>query len=172
MSLVLRAIGLNERDLVAAIEVEPDQARFSGGSVDEIFDRMAAVPRGQHPFALADGNNVVGLLVLREADALPGWAEPGCVSLHNFRFDRRFQARGLGRTALRLAGQWVAQARPAVTHVMASINVVNVAALRLALGCGLAPTGRIVEGRIGPEIVMAARTEHLGISHAASTRTL
>lgn len=168
MSMILREIGLDDRHLVDGIDVDPVQADYSGGSVDDIFDRLRASPANQMPFVFASGDSITGFIVLREGAALPDWAETGTISLHNFRLDRRIQGRGIGKTALRLVGEWIAGARPGVSHVFASVNVVNLAALRLSLGTGLTTTGAMVEGRLGPEIVMRAAVERLG----QSTRSL
>ena len=171
MALWLRAIGYDERDVVAGIVIDPEQEDYSGGRIDDIFERLMASPPRQHPFALVDGDTVVGFIVAREDAALPVWAKKGCVSLHNLRIDGRFQGRGYGKSAMRLAGQWIAGERPAVTHVMSSVNVENLAATRLNRACGLMPTGRIVEGRLGRESVMIAPVERLAGSQSASTST-
>jgi RimJ/RimL family protein N-acetyltransferase len=176
MALRLHAIGFarRDRDCVAGIDVDPDQEDFSGGSIDAIFARMRASPPRQHPFALVDGDAVVGFIVLREDAALPDWAAAGCITLHNLRLDRRVQGRALGRSALRLVGQWISDQRPAIAQVMVSINIGNIASLRLALGCGLVPTGAVVGGRLGPELVLRAAVAQLGAPHAppASTSSL
>lgn len=156
MAVSLRPIGLDDQALVAGIAVDPDTEPYSGGPIGDVFEQLRASPPRQHAFALVDGDRVVGFIVAREDAALPAWAERGCMTLNNLRIDRRLQGRGYGKAAIRLAAQWIARERPAVTHVMSSVNVDNLAAFHLNLSCGLVPTGRIVDGRIGRQKIMIA----------------
>ncbi|MGO4832723.1 GNAT family N-acetyltransferase [Rhizobiaceae sp. 2RAB30] len=171
MAVSLRVIGFDEEALVAGIAVDPDKEAFSGGTIGEIFDQLRASPPRQTPFALADGDMVVGFIVAREDAALPAWAERGSMTLNNLRIDTRFQGRGYGKAAIRLAAQWIARERPTVTHVMSSVNVANLAAFHLNLACGLTPTGQIVEGRMGRQRVMVAPIERLCSDQQGSTST-
>lgn len=171
MAVSLRMLGLDEESLVAGIAVDPDKESFSGGPIGGVFDQLRVSPPSQIPFALSDGDRVVGFIVAREDAALPVWAEPGCMTLNNLRIDTRLQGRGYGKAAIRLAARWIARERPAVTHVMSSVNVANVAAFHLNLACGLTPTGRIVEGRIGRQRIMIAPVERLCRDQPGSTST-
>jgi RimJ/RimL family protein N-acetyltransferase len=171
MTAVLREIGLNDEEMVAGIAVDPDTEPYSGGSIAGIFDQLRASPPRQTPFALFDDDRVVGFIVAREDAALPAWAERGCMTLNNLRIDARLQGRGYGKAAIRLAAQWIARERPAVTHVMSSVNVANLAAFHLNLACGLTPTERIIEGRIGRQRIMIAPIERLCGNQPGSTST-
>ncbi|MGO4837744.1 GNAT family N-acetyltransferase, partial [Rhizobiaceae sp. 2RAB30] len=102
---------------------------------------------------------------------LPAWAESGSMTLHNLRIDTRYQGRGYAKAAIRLAAQWIARERPAVTYVMSSVNVANSVAFHLNLACGLTPTGRIVEGRIGHQRIMSGPIERLCSDQSKSTST-
>ena len=172
MAVSLRVLGFDDEALVAGISVDPDKESYSGGPMGDIFDQLRASPPRQTPFALADGDRIVGFIVAREEAALPVWAEKGCMTLNNLRIDTRLQGRGYGKAAIRLAAQWIARERPAVTHVMSSVNVANLAAFHLNLACGLTPTGRIVEGRIGRQRIMIAPIERLCSDQSTSTRSL
>lgn len=171
MAVSLRPIGLDDQALVAGIAVDPDTEPYSGGPIGDVFEQLRASPPRQHAFALVDGDRVVGFIVAREDAALPAWAERGCMTLNNLRIDRRLQGRGYGKAAIRLAAQWIARERPAVTHVMSSVNVNNLAAFHLNLSCGLVPTGRIVDGRIGRQKIMIAPIQRLCADQPASTST-
>lgn len=171
MAVVLRPIGLDDQALVAGIAVDPDTEPYSGGPIGDVFEQLRASPPRQHAFALVDGDRVVGFIVAREDAALPAWAERGCMTLNNLRIDRRLQGRGYGKAAIRLAAQWIARERPAVTHVMSSVNVDNLAAFHLNLSCGLVPTGRIVDGPIGLQRLMIAPIQRLCTDQSASTST-
>lgn len=171
MAVSLRPIGLDDQALVAGIAVDPDTEPYSGGPIGDVFEQLGASPPRQHAFALVDGDRVVGFIVAREDAALPAWAERGCITLNNLRIDRRLQGRGYGKAAIRLAAQWIARERPAVTHVMSSVNVDNLAAFHLNLACGLVPTGQIVDGRIGRQKIMIAPIQRLCSDQPASTST-
>ncbi len=171
MAVSLRVLGFDDEALVAGIAVDPDKESYSGGPIGNGFDQLRASPPRQTPFALADDDRIVGFIVAREDAALPVWAERGCMTLNNLRIDARLQGRGYGKAAIRLAAQWIARERPAVTHVMSSVNVANLAAFHLNLACGLTPTGRIVEGRIGRQRIMIAPIECLCSDQPRSTST-
>lgn len=171
MAVSLRVLGLDEEDVVAGIAVDPEKEVYSGGPIGDVFDQLRASPPRQTPFALLEGDSVVGFIVAREDAALPAWAEKGCMTLNNLRIDARLQGRGYGKAAIRLAAQWIARERPTVTHVMSSVNVANLAAFNLNQACGLTPTGQIVEGRIGRQRIMMAPIERLCGNQAGSTST-
>ena len=171
MAVLLRPIGLDDQALVADIAVDPDTEPYSGGPIGDVFEQLRASPPRQHAFALVDADRVVGFIVAREDAALPAWAERGCMTLNNLRIDARLQGRGYGKAAIRLAAQWIARERPAVTHVMSSVNVANLAAFHLNLVCGLTPTERIIEGRIGRQRIMIAPIQRLCADQPASTST-
>ncbi|MBN9067847.1 MAG: GNAT family N-acetyltransferase [Rhizobiales bacterium] len=172
MTVWLHGIGFDDRDIVAGVVVDPEKEAYSGGNIDDIFDQLRLSPPRQHPFALIDGKRVVGFIVAREGPARPVWAERDCMTLNNLRIDSRFQRRGYGKAAIQLAAQWIAQARPSVRHVMSSVNVDNLPAFHLNVACGLAPTGRIVEGRLGSQKIMSAPIERLCSGQSTSTRSL
>lgn len=171
MAVSLRVLGVDDEALVADIAVDPDTEPYCGGPIGDIFAQLRASPPRQHAFALVDGDRVVGFIVAREDAALPAWAERGCMTLNNLRIDRHLQGRGYGKAAIRLAAQWIARERPAVTHVMSSVNVDNLAAFHLNLSCGLMPTGRIVDGSIGLQKLMIAPIQRLCADQPASTST-
>ena len=171
MTAVLREIGLNDQAIVAGISVDPDKEPYSGGSIAGIFDQLRASPPRQTPFALFDDDRVVGFIFAREEADLPDWAERGCMTLNNLRIDIGLQGRGYGKAAIRLAARWIAKERPAVTHVMSSVNVNNPAALGLNIACGLTPTGRVVEGLLGRQRIMIAPIERLCSDQPGSTST-
>ncbi|MFH1340431.1 MAG: hypothetical protein ABIL01_04325, partial [Pseudomonadota bacterium] len=78
MAVSLRVLGFDDEALVAGISVDPDKESYSGGPMGDIFDQLRASPPRQTPFALADGDRIVGFIVAREEAALPVWAEKGC----------------------------------------------------------------------------------------------
>ncbi|AOO85141.1 GNAT family N-acetyltransferase [Bosea vaviloviae] len=171
MAVSLHLLGLDDEAVVAGIAVDPDKESYSGGPIGDVFNQLRASPPRQIPFVLFDGDRIVGFIVAREEAALPVWADKGCMTLNNLRIDTRLQGRGYGKAAIRLAAQWIARERPAVTHVMSSVNVANLAAFNLNVACGLTPTGRVVEGRIGRQRIMIAPIERLCSDQPGSTST-
>lgn len=167
----LRVLGLDEEEVAASIAVDPDTEPYSGGPIGEVFAQLRASPPRQTPFALVDGDRVVGFIVAREDAVLPVWAKEGCMTLNNLRIDTCLQGRGYGKAAIRLAAHWIARERPMVIHVMSSVNVANLAAYNLNLACGLKPTGEIVDGRLGRQRIMSAPIERLCGDQAGSRST-
>lgn len=171
MAVRLQELALDQRDLLTGIAMDPGEEAFAGGNLDSIFEQMRTPPQGRIPFALLDGDSVVGFLLAREGAALPDWVGQGRMSLHNLRIDVLARGRGFGQAALRLAGQWIIRKRPAVTHVMSSVNIANTPALRLNLACGFAPTGEMVDGRLGRQIILSVPVARLAEGQAGSRST-
>lgn len=163
MELHLRELLLSDEDLVSAIRVNKDQRAFSGGHAWEIFERLRSCPYREaiHPFIGVHNESSVGFFVLREAPALPSWAPPDVMTLHNFRIGSRFQRQGFGAATVRKAAQWVAENRPAVSQLMLSVNAENEPAAALYHSCGFRLTGATSDGRIGPERVMAGEISNI-----------
>lgn len=174
MAVKLRKLGIHERDIVSGITMDPGQEGYAGGNIEQVFAHIERSPEGCHPFVLLEAGTPVGFLMLREGAALANWVTKGCVSLNNLRVDQQLQGQGHGKSAVRLAAQWIRDNRPDVTHVMASVNVKNALAMRFNLACGFVPTGAIVEGRLGPQNVICAPIDHLASIQAGekSSRSL
>ena len=62
----LRVLGLDEEEVAAGIAVDPETEPYSGGPIGEVFAQLRASPPRQTPFALVDGDRVVGFIVARE----------------------------------------------------------------------------------------------------------
>lgn len=163
MAVYLRPLTFWEQHVVDAIELDAEQQRFAGGSIDDIFRTLnaSAHPAALHPFCVAADANVVGFFVLREGPALPVWALENTITLHSFRVSRPFQGRGFGAAALRLAGRWIKAERLAISHLMLTVNADNPVASALYLRCGFHPTGRIFQGRIGRERIMTCAIDKI-----------
>lgn len=157
IKLQLRKLLLSDEQLLAAIHLNEDQQEFSGGHAWEILARLRSspYPDAVHPHIVTRDDNIVGFFVLREAPALPVWAMPNVMTLHNFRIGSQFQRQGLGAATVRNAAQWVAENRQSVSQLMLSVNAGNQPGAALFQSCGFRLTGTSFEGRIGPERIMA-----------------
>lgn len=156
MELHLRELTPSGEQLVAAMCLDERQQEFSGGDVLELFAslRNSPYPEAVHPFIVAHDDTAIGLFVLREAPALPTWALPDVMTLHNFRIGKEFQRQGYGTATVRTAAQWVAENCPTVSLLMLSVNVENEPAASLYQSCGFRSTGAAFDGRVGRERIM------------------
>lgn len=172
MALCLRPLLLSEQHLVDTIELDAEQQRFAGGSLDDIFRVLAtsAHRAALHPFCLVADQAVLGFFVLREGPARPVWAWDDTITLHSFRVSKPFQGRGFGAAALHLAGRWIEAERPAISHLMLTVNADNSDASALYLRCGFQPTGAIFQGRIGRERVMVCAIDKIAEPRDSSGR--
>lgn len=157
MDLQIRELLLSDEHLVSALGLDQGQEEFSGGPTTELFDRLRSSPHPSavHPFIMINHASTIGFFILREAPALPVWAMPDVMTLHNFRIGAHFQRQGLGSAAVRKAAQWVGDNRPGISRLMLSVNTQNKPADALYQSCGFSFTGASFEGRIGPERIMA-----------------
>lgn len=167
MAVSLRPLTFSQRQVVDTIELDADQQRFAGGSLDEIFHALdvSAHPAALHPFCVVADQAVVGFFVIREGLARPVWALDETITLHSFRVSKPYQGRGFGAAALRLAGQWIKTERPVIAHVMLTVNADNAGASALYMRCGFRPTGIVLQGRIGRERVMMCAVDKLAEPH-------
>ena len=156
MELHLQELLLSDEKLVAAIHLNEDQQAFSGGHTWEIFERLRTIPYpgALHLFIVGHNERAIGFFVLRQAPALPNWALPDVMTLHNCRIGSRFQCQGFGAATVRKAAEWVSKNRPTISRLMLSVNAQNEPARALYQSCGFRLTGDAFDGRIGPEKIM------------------
>lgn len=148
----LKALTHFDRATVVHLELEPKQEEFVE-PLDAGFSNLRT-PQVEHPFSVAVGNDVVGFFILREKGALPAWAPPGVITLHNFRIGRSYQGKGYGKLAIRLAVQWILKNRRCIDRLMLAVNVRNVAARQLYLSSGFLGTGAVNCGPTGPQNIL------------------
>ncbi|GAA2830765.1 ribosomal protein S18 acetylase RimI-like enzyme [Aminobacter aminovorans] len=174
LELCLGKLLLSDENRATAFDIDGDQEEFSGGQFREIFDRLRRSPHQEaiHAFSVAHADSTVGFFVLREAPALPDWAFPGVMTLHNFRISRQFQRQGLGAATVRKMAQWVADNRPAVSQLMLSVNSGNEQALAFYRSCSFRATGVTLDGRISREMIMASEIAALLVDAELAARPL
>lgn len=154
-SAALKALSHFDSTTVAHLELEPAQEEFVE-PFDVVFSKLRNSPSPQleHPFSVVVGNEVVGFFVLHEKAALPDWAPPGVITLHNLRIGRSYQGQGYGKLATRLAAQWILENRPCINRLMLAVNVRNVTARQLYLSSGFLGTGAVNCGPVGPQNIL------------------
>ncbi|TPJ52426.1 GNAT family N-acetyltransferase [Mesorhizobium sp. B2-6-4] len=151
----LRPVTVLERAAIKKLVLDPGQEQFAG-SVDAVFDGLQAsrYPDQEHAFAIVVSKKTVGFFILREKQALPGWAPRGAVTLHSFRISSACQGKGFGRAGVDLAISWVRRNRPDVEQLMLAVNARNVPAKSLYLKAGFVDTGSIFRGAIGDQHIL------------------
>lgn len=122
---------------VRALSVREDQRRF----LDSPLGILARgyVYRDQRPrvLAVADGETVVGLLLVKDMDEAPA-----CYDLQQFMIDEQFQGRGYSKGALALLLDKL-RAEGKYADVEVCVHRDNDAALALFTGAGFRDTGYV-----------------------------
>ena len=122
---------------VRALSVREDQRRF----LDSPLGILARgyVYRDQRPrvLAVADGETVVGLLLVKDLDEAPA-----CYDLQQFMIDSRYQGRGYGKAALGLLLDQL-RAEGKYADVEVCVHRDNEAALALFTAAGFRDTGYV-----------------------------
>ncbi|MDH6234886.1 ribosomal protein S18 acetylase RimI-like enzyme [Mesorhizobium soli] len=166
MKIALRLLELDEIAPVDGIELDEGDEDFAGGNMERVLERVGGPDiRTHHPFVIIVAREVVGFFMLREGSALPPWADPDAITVHNFRISKQMQWKGYGTAALVLAARWVAVRRAGVAKLMLSVNVDNTGASRLYLRCGFKDLGLPLEGRLGTEVVLSCSMAELAAKH-------
>ncbi|MBB6468575.1 ribosomal protein S18 acetylase RimI-like enzyme [Aminobacter lissarensis] len=162
MKITLKLLRVDEIASVDGIKLDERNEELADGSITTIFERLGGRLEisSCHPFLVTVELAPVGFLMLREGQALPSWAKPGEMSLHNFRISRQIQGRGIGTAALALAAVWIAVHRPGSSSLNLSVNEENSSALRFYRRCGFETSGHFV-GRLGMELVLSCDVSQL-----------
>jgi len=151
----LKALTHFDATTVAHLELDPEQEEF----VDPpavVFEKLRNSPSSvEHAFLVVVREQVVGFFVLCEKAALPAWAPPSAITLHNLRIGRSYQGNGYGKLATRLAAQWILESRPSISRIMVAVDVRNIAARQLCLSSGFQGTGAVDCGRVSPHNILS-----------------
>ena len=97
-----------QRQQVEAIEIHPEQIRFSGDIHGALHTLLSKPGPGVKGFALLADDVPVAFLLLKRPPVLPDWADEHSATLHALQVDRRAQGKGYGKACL--------QALPAVAR--------------------------------------------------------
>lgn len=122
---------------VRALSVREDQRRFLDSPLGILARGYAYRAQRARVLAVADGETVMGLLLVKDMDE-----EPACYDLQQFLIDGRYQGKGFGRAALGLLLDRL-KAEGKYADVEVCVDRQNAAALALFTGAGFRDTGYV-----------------------------
>ena len=136
---MIRLVEIDEETFFAvrALSVREDQQRFLDSPLGILARGYAYRAQRARVLAVADGETVVGLLLVKDMDE-----EPACYDLQQFLIDGRFQGKGYGRAALGLLLDRL-KAEGKYADVEVCVDRQNAAALALFTGAGFRDTGYV-----------------------------
>ena len=136
---MIRLIDMDETNFFAAraLSLREDQRRFLDSPLGILARGYVYRKERARVLAIADGETVVGLLLVKDMDQ-----EPACYDLQQFMIDSRFQGRGYGRAALSLLLDGLRRERK-YADVEVCVHRDNAAALALFFGAGFRDTGYV-----------------------------
>ncbi|WP_264212929.1 GNAT family N-acetyltransferase [Leisingera thetidis] len=152
MPVTLRPVARSEFDLVAHIQVEPDQTRYSG-TVAQAFEENED---GVDFHAVLDGARVVGFFKIdRLYHESYGFAAPDELGLRAFMIHRDDQGKGYATAAVAALNTYLAAQYPERRAVVLTVNMQNFGAIRCYRRGGFADTGGIYpHGTAGPQHIL------------------
>ncbi|KIC39711.1 GNAT family N-acetyltransferase [Leisingera sp. ANG-M7] len=159
MPIALRPVSREEFDLVAHIQVEPDQIRFSG-TVAQAFEEDED---GVDFHAILNGNRAVGFFKTdRLYHETYDFAGADDLGLRGFMIDHIAQGKGIATAAVAALKAYLPTHYLDHRAVVLTVNMQNPAAVRCYLKGGFEDTGGIYPyGLAGPQhILRMALTKH------------
>ncbi|MEX0287054.1 MAG: GNAT family N-acetyltransferase [Paracoccaceae bacterium] len=155
MSLTHRPIAPDQMELVAGVEVAPEQLKFSG-SVEEAFE-AAEEDVDFHGLFLDDVPVGFYKIDHRYQRTLPDPVAPGTarMGLRAFMIDRRQQGQGIATRAVLGMRDYLKPLYPGYDALWLTVNLANPAAIRCYAKGGFADTGDLhYGGSAGPQHIM------------------
>ncbi|KAB0500058.1 GNAT family N-acetyltransferase [Pseudomonas vancouverensis] len=140
-----------QRQQVEAIEVHPEQVRFSGDIHGALHTLLSKPGPGVKGFALLAEDLPVAFLLLKRPPVLPAWADEHSATLHALQVDQRAQGMGYGKACLQALPEAARQAWPEIKGLELSVDADNEAAIALYGRYGFVDSGEAYRGRIGYE---------------------
>ncbi len=155
MPIALRPVSREEFGLVAHIQVEPDQIRFSG-TVAQAFEEDED---GVDFHAILNSNRAVGFFktdrLYHETYDFAGTDDLG---LRAFMIDRGAQGKGIATAVVAALSAYLRALYPDRHAVMLTVNMQNPGAIRCYLRGGFEDTGDIhPHGPAGPQHILRKR---------------
>ncbi|MGY2190335.1 GNAT family N-acetyltransferase [Pseudomonas sp. SDO5591_S426] len=140
-----------QRQQVEAIEVHPDQIKFSGDIHGALHSLLSKPGPGVKGFALLAEDIPVAFLLLKRPPALPAWADEHSATLHALQVDQRSQGKGYGKACLQALPAAARSAWPEIKGLELSVDADNESAIGLYAKYGFVDSGEAYRGRIGYE---------------------
>ena len=140
-----------QRQQVEAIEVHPQQIRFSGDIHGALHSLLSKPGPGVKGFALLVEDIPVAFLLLKRPPTLPAWAVEHSATLHALQVDQRSQGKGYGKACLQALPEAARLAWPEIRGLELSVDADNDAAIALYARYGFVDSGEAYKGRIGYE---------------------
>jgi len=152
MRLSLRPVDRSEFDLVSHIQVEPDQARYSG-TVAQAFQENED---GVDFHAILDGSRALGFFKIdRLYHETYSFAQTDELGLRAFMIDREEQGKGYATAAVAALKTYLAAQYPERRAVVLTVNMQNLGAIRCYRRGGFHDTGGIhPHGIAGPQHIL------------------
>ncbi|SFB52813.1 Acetyltransferase (GNAT) family protein [Pseudomonas sp. NFIX10] len=140
-----------QREQVSAIELHPEQIKFSGDIHGALHMLLSRPGPGVKGFALLAGEVPVAFLLLKRPPALPAWANEHSATLHALQVDHRAQGQGYGKACLEALPAVARAAWPEIRGLELSVDAANDSAIGLYTRMGWVDSGEAYKGRIGYE---------------------
>nr|WP_189672522.1 GNAT family N-acetyltransferase [Pseudomonas sp. SWRI154] len=140
-----------QQQQVEAIEIHPDQIKFSGDIHGALHTLLSRPGPGVKGFALLAGDVPVAFLLLKRPPVLPEWADEHSATLHALQVDHRVQGKGYGKACLRALPAVARAAWPEIQALELSVDADNRSAIGLYASLGWVDSGEAYKGRIGYE---------------------
>jgi ribosomal protein S18 acetylase RimI-like enzyme len=140
-----------QRDQVEAIEIHPEQIKFSGDIHGALHTLLSRPGPGVKGFALLADDVPVAFLLLKRPPVLPAWADEHSATLHALQVDHRAQGKGYGKACLQALPAVARAAWPQIRGLELSVDADNDSAIGLYTRLGWVDSGEAYKGRIGYE---------------------
>lgn len=140
-----------QRRQVEAIEVLPEQIKFSGDIHGALHTLLSRPCPGVKGFALLADDIPVAFLLLKRPPVLPAWANEHSATLHALQVDQRAQGKGYGKACLQALPEAARRAWPEIRGLELSVDADNEPAIALYARYGFVDSGEAYRGRIGYE---------------------
>ncbi|MNL23003.1 ribosomal-protein-alanine N-acetyltransferase [compost metagenome] len=145
------SLNAQQRLQVEAIEVHPEQIKFSGDIHGALHTLLSKPGPGVKGFALLAEDIPVAFLLLKRPPALPAWANEHSATLHALQVDQRSQGKGYGKACLKALPEAARLAWPEIRGLELSVDADNESAIGLYSKFGFVDSGEAYKGRIGYE---------------------